>query len=780
MLFLALLAAGSGARAASDPHDPALVAADGRPLVLTAAGIEAEVSAGVAVVDVTHAFHNPYDEPLDVVYTFPLANDAAVRSLQLRCGDRILLGRIDTKEAARQAFDEAQQQGRKAALLEQQRTNLFTHQLTGLCPGEDVTVALQYVQQVPYDDGTYTLSFPTSVGERYDPPPELALPPLAPPRTNSSDAVTVKLALHDGAPRGMWSDSHSFQVLDEGAWGARITMEAGPRDRDFVFSWTMADTQPRVVTVVDPPGPDQEWGTVAVTLEPQIVEDFSQQRQRELVFVMDASCSMRGHPWDLATEAVSTALDGMRADDTFNLVRFSDASSRLFDTPQPATEANVTSAKEWLARFEGGGTVMERGILDALTMPGDPEALRLVLLLTDGYIGTEAELFGLIRRHLGHSRLFALGVGSSVNRMLLEGAAEMGRGAVTYQLPDASVDETVEAFHQRIAHPAMTDVTVDWGSLDVADQVPAVVPDLWAGQPLRVVARTRSRGSAQITVQGTVAGQRFRQRPWVELDDGARHEGVSTLWARKHIHGLTYDVDLDAHARRAQITATALEHQLVSDYTSLVATESAPSACGRGGSTHHVPDLQPHATEHPATRARTPSSTSGYKTRTVIDFEGVDVTGELVAPQGRLMLDRRRTEFNPLIKLRTSFDPDAPPLEVTDELTESRATPSRYNSLGPSPSAAGLPVAQDEGSPEARLPIAAPELREHLRLRLERLRTCRPLPSGLQITVWLERGRVFEVLVASQDEALVACVTKKIRRWRFDDALTVEVDVTYP
>ncbi len=325
-------------------------------------------------------------------------------------------------------------------------------------------------------------------------------------------------------------------------------------------------------------------------------------RPRELLFVIDSSGSMSGWPYESARGAVLLALDEMGPEDTFNLVRFSNAASSLFARPQHSTPGTRSQAREWLSDFSGGGTNMDAGIVHSLTMPGDPEAMRLVLLLTDGYVGGEDTMFRLVRRHLGDARMFSLGVGSSVNRYLLEGLAEMGRGDVIYHFGDQPLGEAVASFYDRIAHPALSDLDIDWGGLEVSEQYPAEIPDLWSGQPLRVVAKYEPTAAhsdgvmrAVITVGGVlgteeVAWELPLEVPVVE----PRHEGLGSIWARRKIRDIEwYPRGRSADEVRQDVTDVALDHHLVSKYTSLVAIDDEPSPCGPASLRVSVPNHAP-------------------------------------------------------------------------------------------------------------------------------------------------------------------------------------------
>ncbi len=568
----------------------------GGALVLKHQDVVVEVHAGLARVTMVQLFQNPYDQPLEAKYLLPLPSMAAVDAMELQVGDRAIEAAIMERDAARQAYDDAVADGRRAALLEQTRENLFTQHVSGICPGERVTVTIQYALVVPIEDGLYTLSLPMTVGPRYSPPWVEDAAALETPYGADVPTMDVTVYLDEGMPiEALFSDSHDLVVDDEGTWGAIVRFPDGTLpDRDLELTWSLAGQQPRVSILTNRADPDED-GTLALSFEPQLVDDAYVAQPRELLFVLDESCSMAGEPFEAARAVVLHALGEMGPNDTFNLVKFSSEASSLFHAPQRATAATRAEARAWLSTFEGGGTEMDRGIVHSLTMPGDPESLRLVLMLTDGYIGGEDDMFAVVRKHLGDSRLFALGVGGSTNRYLLEGLAEMGRGDVAYHRLGASIPATVDTFYGRIAHPAMTDITVDWGDLDVHDVYPKRIPDLWAGQPMRLLARFGAAGDGVITVTGTVGDQRVRMEVPVHLpDDDDAHGALPAAWARQRIRDLEWYPGSRTPAQvRAEVTDVALEHHLVSTYTSLVAVDDEPCPCGVVKRAAEVPHVLP-------------------------------------------------------------------------------------------------------------------------------------------------------------------------------------------
>lgn len=573
------------------------VGAEGRALILTSTDVTAEVVADVAVVEVRETFENPYDQALDATYVFPLPVGAGLRELVITCGDRVIRGDLQTREQARKAYDEALEQGKRAALVEQQRPNLFTQRVGGLCPHETIEVQLQYVEDLQVSDGVHTFVFPTTTGER-DQPGDLRQAPQLPSETPGR-ALTLDLWVDSGAPiASVWSDSYAIDVLGESAEGVRVALaQPAQPNADVVVQWKLAVEEPKLSTLTARDARGVAY--VGLTLHPPVPEAAPPARPRELFFVLDASCSMSGKPWQDASATVELALGALRPDERFNLIRFGDDATAAFPAPVAVDAASVEAARAWLAGNQAsGGTNMEAGVVRALDMAGDPEALRMLVLLTDGYIGVEQAFFQTVSEHLKpNDRIFGLGIGSSVNRHLIDGLAHHGRGAALYQLEDTPMEETIATLYRRLDRPVLTDISIDWGGLDV--ELTGPVADLFVGQPLQVVGRVRGGRAGEVVVHGRIAGQPWSTTASIDLDEASVHEALPAIWARKRIAAWAYDLEANAEQQEERVTALALEHHLVSSFTSLIAVDSQPNGCGTAKAAE-VPVLAPSGVQRGA------------------------------------------------------------------------------------------------------------------------------------------------------------------------------------
>ncbi len=555
----------------------------------------------VAETDVTQTFHNPYtDKPLEAIYVFPLADDAAVDDYWIHLDERHIHGVIKKREEARKLYEQAKQAGQSAALLDQERPNIFTQSVANIPPGGSIEVEMHVVQPLHQENGRYELSLPTVVGPRFIPgnpvshkgtgrvPDTDQVPDaskITPPvLTNRVSCAELKVAvgIEGGLPvTGLKSQYH--RVLT-GPYGDQTHVELA-RDgelpnRDFVLSWSLAGDKPRA-SLMAQRDTDGEGGYFTLTIQPPHTPPGDKERPRELIFVVDNSGSMGGTPIETAKKAILKSLANLGPNDSFQVMRFSETASGMGPTLLANTSDNQRRAREYVASMSGmGGTQMIEGIKASLGYPQTRrDAMRVVLFLTDGYIGNEVDIFKEIEKTIGETRLFSLGVGGSVNRYLLEGMARTGRGAVTYMGPGEKPDKVVNRFYERIAHPVLTDIKLDWGSMAVSEVLPGKIPDLFSGQPVVVYGRYSGNPSGTVKLQGTLGDQAFELPVKVNFADANDSEGLASMWARTKVDDLEgYPFvrrdDPDSREKSKQaVTNLALEYSIMTQYTSFVAVD---------------------------------------------------------------------------------------------------------------------------------------------------------------------------------------------------------------
>lgn len=609
-----------------------VVAPDGKALgvaPLKHTAVKAEISGFLSRVTVVQEFENPFKDKIEAVYTFPLPQMAAVDDMTMKVGDRTVKGKIMRSEQAQAVYEAARQQGQVASLLDQQRPNIFTQSVANIMPGERVTVTISYVETLKYEDGSYEFSFPMVVGPRYIPGtptspgtggtspntdrvPDASriTPPVAAKGVRAGHDISLEVSLDAGvAVEDLRSNTHEIEVVKPDDHSARVRLKnmAEIPNKDFVLRYDVAG---RKVSDAVLTHRAERGGFFTLILQPPDRVTAEDVTPKEIVFVLDTSGSMQGFPIEKAKEAMQLALDGLYPQDTFNLITFAGDTHILFPQPVPATSENLRKAHQFLASREGsGGTEMMKAIRAALDPSDKQDHIRIVCFMTDGYVGDDMTIIGEVQKH-PNARVFSFGIGSSVNRYLLDKMAQEGRGEVEYVGLNDDGSAAARRFHERVRSPLLTDISVDWAGLPVADVYPKRIPDLFSAKPIILTGRYTCTGDATIKLRGKMSGRDTVREIRVKLPEAEpQHDVLATLWARTRIDDLMSQ-DLEGiqagHARadvREPITQLGLEYRLMTQYTSFVAVEEMIVTEGGQPRRVEVPVEMPEGVSLPGTAA---------------------------------------------------------------------------------------------------------------------------------------------------------------------------------
>lgn len=590
---------------------------DGRlqPAPLLMQQVQIGVSGITARVRVEQRFINTSETWIEAIYVFPLPDESSVDHLRLRVGERVLEGQIMEKEKARKTHEQAKKEGRKSTLLVQNRPNIFTNRVANIGPGEEICVEIEYQQSVRFSDNVFSLRFPMVVGPRYIPGQPLGkeletrrktdpglrdggtveitstgwavdtdqvpdASQITPPVDLAGSApipVDLTIDLAAGIPLSrLESLYHGIdkEQLGEGHYTISLTGEV-KADRDFVLEWqaeNLSDT--RAALFAENLGPNQYM--LLMLMPPQLVAETPV--PREMIFILDVSGSMAGPSIVQAKAAITLALERLRPLDHFNIITFSNSAGMLFPAAKVANLQNLAGARTYIDSIKAdGGTEMKPALLLALDGSHQHERLRQVVFLTDGAVGNEDELLQLIGRRLGDSRLFTIGIGSAPNSYFMSRAAAMGRGTFSYIGKAAEVKEEMTKLFAKLENPVISDLQLDLaGSGLEIESYPSPLPDLYLGEPLVLAVRTGWENSS-LRLTGKRQGS-----PWeiiVDTTTYGEREGVGALWARKKIRSQMESLALGADREKVRDTVvkTAMEHHLVSKFTSLVAVDSQVS-----------------------------------------------------------------------------------------------------------------------------------------------------------------------------------------------------------
>ncbi len=623
-LILAFLLLGNSIGLAGEPSpmpggELRILAPDGSPAgacPLKHTDVEADIIGFFSRARVRQTFHNPLDRKIEAVYVFPLPHNAAVDDMVMTVGDRRVVGQIKPRDEAREIYEAARAAGHVTSLLDQERPNIFTQSVANIEPGAEVVIEISYVDTLEYEDGVFEFVFPMVIGPRYMPGlptgkqgsgwapdttqvPDASRisPPVAPPGTRAGHDISLTVHLDAGMELlDLESDLHEVDVEMAGLGRATVALKnkAEIPNKDFILRYRTATDEISDAFLVH----SDERGTFfTLILQPPRHVLPAQAVPKEMIFVIDRSGSMSGFPIDKAKETMRLAIEQMNPHDTFNLLSFSGGTGSCFDKPVPNTPTNRAIALKYLADLYGsGGTEMMSAIRAALEGPTDPERVRIVSFMTDGYIGNDFAIIDAVKQNAGSARVFAFGIGNAVNRFLLDGMAHAGRGEVEYVTLQSQGEEAAERFHERIHSPVLTDIEIDWGTLQVTDVYPRHYPDLFSSKPILIHGRLTGAAMGTLTLRGRMAAGPFERQVRVEPSaEPAPHDALASLWARAAIADLMMR-DYTALQRgdfpepiREEVTALGVAFRLMTQFTSFVAVEEMTVTVGGEPTTIAVP-----------------------------------------------------------------------------------------------------------------------------------------------------------------------------------------------
>jgi Ca-activated chloride channel family protein len=550
----------------------------------------------VARVRVAQRFAHTSAGFVEAMYVLPLPDDAAVDRLTMRIGERVVEGEIQERELAERTYGAARAAGQRTSLVRQTSANLFTTAVANIAPGETVEITVEYLQTARYDAGEFSLRTPMTLTPRYGAPdtpealraaasavlpePSITLGSLtaAAPGGASRHEAEVHAVVAPGIPLAtIGSRGHAMYVTP--APGDLYVLETVtprvPLDRDLVIAWRpLAREAPGVAALTETLG-DTTYALLMIV--PPLATHATAAPPREQILVIDTSGSMGGAALEQARAALTDALGRLTVADRFNVIQFNSVTSMLFTAPVAFTPETHTAAARYIAGLEAtGGTEIAAAIGAALAQPAEPGYLRQVVFVTDGAVGAETALFAKIERELGDARLFTVGIGAAPNSYFMRKAAQFGRGTYTHIGDLGEVAEKMQALNAKLGRVALRDVVLDWP--DATELYPPAVPDVYAGEPLMVVASYPAKEDARFaaTAFAAAGGTRWRE----DLSgEPSPVPGIAALWGRRKIEHLIDSrvAGADESLIRKLVIETALDHHLVSPYTSLVAVDKTPA-----------------------------------------------------------------------------------------------------------------------------------------------------------------------------------------------------------
>lgn len=557
--------------------------------------VRSQVTDTLAVTDITQIYVNDTGKKIETIYQFPLPVEGAVTDMVVMINERTIFGSIKPREEAVREYEEAKKAGRTASLVEQERPNMFTQSIANILPKDEIKITLRIFQMLSYSAGRFQYVFPFGIGPRYMggvpvgrsgegwspdttqvPDASRISPPYIPKGVGGTHLLDFKMELKTKAiVKKVYSTSHEIVTVNKSGT-YEISLAATDRipNKDVIVLYETESNIPQFSLLTN----RQEGGDgfFVLTMIPPTVRQEGKVIPKEMIFILDRSGSMGGDPIVKARDALAKSLKRLSPGDSFNVLAFDNTLESLWPAPKAYSAERVMDAIRYVASIESrGGTEMAAPITKALTYPEDPSRQRIILFITDGNIGYEKQLVGLVRQNLGNSRIFGVGIGSSVNRYLVGEIAREGKGTSEFIRQDEDVSVRLSSIYSKISNPILTDVNFKFDGVEVYDILPEKARDLFFEEPTVILGRYRSSGSATVTIKGQSASGPITKTLTVGFPQSAKsNPGVRYAWARQKIASLELTaMGNETPELKQQITEISMRYSVLSRYTALIAVE---------------------------------------------------------------------------------------------------------------------------------------------------------------------------------------------------------------
>ncbi len=555
-------------------------------LPLKSTEVEVKVAGVIADVKVTQHYKNEGTRPIEARYVFPASTRAAVYGMRMQVGQRQVDAVIREKQQARAEYETAKKEGKSASLLEQHRPNVFQMNVANIMPGDDIAVDLHYTETLVPTEGKYQFVFPTVVGPRYNGSPATGsgvrenwvAQPTQRAGEEPKSTFALKMKIQSPIPIGeVASTTHPVRIDRGDSRLVQLELPASTShgNRDFIVDYRLAGKEIASGVLLHQ-GKDENFFLALVEPPERIAS--SQIVPREYIFIVDISGSMHGYPLETSKTLLRNLIGRLKPTDTFNVMLFSGDNSVLAPRSLPATKENIEQAITVINRQQGGGgTELLPAMRRALALPEDADRSRSFIILTDGYVTVEKEAFDLVRQNLGKANVFSFGIGSSVNRHLMEGLARAGQGEAFIITNPQQADAQAERFRRYVENPVWTHLKLKIDGFDAYDLEPTALPDLFASRPVVVMGKWRGEPKGSITIEGHAGGGRISRTVKVGNESAsADASALRYLWARTRIANLADNTRLEGSASKETVKAVTdlgLKYNLLTDYTSFIAVD---------------------------------------------------------------------------------------------------------------------------------------------------------------------------------------------------------------
>jgi Ca-activated chloride channel family protein len=571
------------------------------PLPLKSTSGVVNISGVIADVRVTQTYRNEGQKPLEAIYVFPASTRAAVYGMKMTIGKRVIEARISKREDARREYEQAREQGKSASLLEQQRPNVFQMNVANLMPNDEIEVELKYTELLVPTDRVYEFVYPTVVGPRYSnqsaetaPPSKRWMQnPYLHQREAPNDLFDIQVHIATGIPiKDLYCPSHKITATFDGPSVATARLDPAEThggNRDYILRYRL-DGEKIESGMLLYQGEKENF--FLLMMQPPKRLTKAHIPGREYIFIVDVSGSMHGFPLDISKKLLKDLIGKLLPTDKFNVLLFSGGSSVMAEESLPATSENIHKAIHLIERQRGGGgTELLPALERALNLVKPERYSRTVVIATDGYVTVEEEAFDLIRKNLGQANMFAFGIGTSVNRHIIEGMARIGMGEPFMITKPDDAPFQAERFRTLIQSPVLTQIKVKFQGFSTYDVEPLTIPDVFAERPVIVFGKWRGQPQGKISVSGIAGNGFYKEVIQVgKMKPLPSHSALRYLWARHRIALLSDYNRLRPNDKRVkEVTDLGLAYNLLTAYTSFVAVDNQVRNRNGQGSTVKQP-----------------------------------------------------------------------------------------------------------------------------------------------------------------------------------------------
>lgn len=548
--------------------------------------VNTNISGVIADVNLLQSYQNNSDSVIEATYVFPTSTNAAIYSMQMIIGERVINAEIKEKNKAQKSYDKAKKQGKKASLLVQQRPNVFTMHVANIQPNETIKVLVNYTEVIVPENGIYSFVFPTIVGPRYVEEKKeedwSSNPHLTEIKTMLSE-LYIDVNINSALPiQSLKCETHDVDIDFTTKTNAKAKLINHTQNKkDFILKYQLAGNQIETgVLTYDDENGDHYF---LAMIEPPKPTKIITTPKKEYVFIIDVSGSMNGFPLDVSKELIYHLLHQLKPTDLFNIVFFAGGSNVYAEQSLPVTQENIQQAINYLDNHSGtGGTELLNAVETAMNLNAKPNYARTFVIATDGYVTVEKETFNYIRNHLNTANFFAFGIGSSVNRHIIEGIAHAGYGEPYIATTKKEATTVAKQFIKDISNPILTNIEYEIDGIELKNCLPGKIHDLFSSKPIIICGKSNEKISGTLTIKGYNGIENITIKN--QLNSSTKStKAIKYFWARQKIKLLSDYENLDGYYNsdskrklKNEITSLGLKYHLSTKYTSFIAIDDKP------------------------------------------------------------------------------------------------------------------------------------------------------------------------------------------------------------